>query len=261
MNTLKEYKAGYSKEEIDMLFNTVINQTKYFYNKFNFPNQAFDESLKYVERLINHEKPIIYIHTIINELKLENRPWQNTVEFTIYAYNALAFRIYVLLYYRYKDNAVYKDSILPHLQKLLGYFDSTSYPLSKTLEKIDALPSYNDVHSDKTKFLTEEEVSIIDKLTAENNRLEKKVKELEQRIEDMTFRDDDDDESEKAFIERENPRGGTKIHKTSAKECVKILNEENVKGKLTLDQWMTILSKLTGISKESFRNYISKPEL
>lgn len=260
MNTLKEYKAGYSKEEIDMLFNTVINQTKYFYNKFNFPNQAFDESLKYVERLINHEKPIIYIHTIINELKLENRPWQNTVEFTIYAYNALAFRIYVLLYYRYKDNAVYKDSILPHLQKLLGYFDSTSYPLSKTLEKIDALPSYNDVHSDKTKFLTEEEVSIIDKLTAENNRLEKKVKELEQRIEDMTFRDDDDDESDRAVIER-NVKGKTVIHKTTAKECVKTLIDENVKAKLKLTEWEAVLSKITGISETSFQRFLSQPEL
>lgn len=259
MNTLKEYKAGFSEEELNMIFNSVLKQTPYVKFQYTSPIEKMKVAMELVAKLVSHEKPIVYIHTIINEIRLHNGLFYKNPN--IYSSEVIALKVYSLLYYRYKDDAVYKDSILPHLQKLLGYFDSTSYPLSKTLEKIDALPSYNDVHSDKTKFLTEEEVSIIDKLTAENNRLEKKVKELEQRIEDMTFRDDDDDESEKAIIERENPRGGTKIHKTSAKECVKILNEENVKGKLTLDQWMTILSKLTGIRKESFRNYISKPEL
>ena len=44
------------------------------------------EPMDFVARIVNHEKPI-----------------------------------YSLLYYRYKDNDVYKGSILSHLQKLLGY--------------------------------------------------------------------------------------------------------------------------------------------
>ena len=44
------------------------------------------EPMDFVARIVNHEKPI-----------------------------------YSLLYYRYNDNDVYKDSILSHLQKLLGY--------------------------------------------------------------------------------------------------------------------------------------------
>lgn len=258
MNTLKEYKAGFSEEELNMIFNSVLKQTPYVKFQYTNPIEKMKVAMELVAKLVSHEKPIVYIHTIINEIRLHSGLFYKNPN--IYSSEVIALKVYSLLYYRYKDDAVYKDSILPHLQKLLGYFDSTSYPLSKTLEIIDALPSYNDVHSDKTKFLTEEEVSIIDKLTAENNRLEKKVKELEQRIEDMTFRDDDDDESDRAVIER-NVKGKTVIHKTTAKECVKTLIDENVKAKLKLTEWEAVLSKITGISETSFQRFLSQPEL
>ena len=59
------------------------------------------EPMDFVARIVNHEQPI-----------------------------------YSLLYYRYNDNDVYKDSILSHLQKLLGYCFSVHSNFFTTKGKI-----------------------------------------------------------------------------------------------------------------------------
>ena len=79
------------------------------------------EPMDFVARIVNHENPIVYIHTIINEIRTFNKPFYNSSSCTIYYFEVYALIIYSLLYYRYKDNDVYKGSILSHLQKLLGY--------------------------------------------------------------------------------------------------------------------------------------------
>ena len=94
------------------------------------------EPMDFVARIVNHEKPIAYIHTIINEIRTFNKPFYNSSSCTIYYFEVYALIIYSLLYYRYKDNDVYKGSILSHLQKLLGYCFSVHSNFFTTKGKI-----------------------------------------------------------------------------------------------------------------------------
>lgn len=251
-----------SDTHLDMLFDCVLIK-RFYFNKIRYSIDIWDRCIPYLEELVNADEPDIYISTIKNKLRsLDQVVVYNSRINKIRVADIITIQLYVILYYRYRDDETYKY-VLKSLEEILGLFAHRDFSdFNKTREYLAALPQYkgpnnttkptNEVDAQR---IMELEKTILD-LRSEVKTLTEENIELRKQIE--SYKDLQTTDLEERVIVDRGQGNKIKHHMMTAKESCKIV-QEDMESFLNLpkNQWESIISKLTGLSESSIHRYMS----
>lgn len=104
-------KAIISVDELNSLFANVVKRHGY-YSNFQWQPTFWDEAMAYLVRLSDSEQPAMHIYSITNELStLKTNSFMWSGFGTVYDGNRIAFQMYIVIYYKYRDHPVYKTML------------------------------------------------------------------------------------------------------------------------------------------------------
>lgn len=247
-----------SNDELDLLYDKVLQKIGFF-RELGYSDTVWDAALPYLERLVTHSKPSLYISRIKNELSIMTEKI-SMPNYTVKSSSVIAIQLYVILYYLYKDVDSYRDYILPDLNNILGYFNSTRCSFNDILRSLEKLPQYGTSHIEHSNInddikIQELESKIIE-LRQENIKLSEENANLRAEIVTLKSLNVEDPENEQIIIE--TGQGKTiKKHKTSARKVVHTIIESGKQHVMQHQEWESLLSKITGLNATSFHNFWS----
>lgn len=255
----KQKSSVISDLELEVIYDIVLYKITFF-KDLNCHDTIWDDCLTYLDRLVKHESPELYVCKIKNELReISGTRKPNNWGMSVSRSAIISTQLYIILYYLYRDNRTYTDIILPSLKEIMGYFKNPSHGeyeyIQKLLQKLPVrkTPVYTQGAAVDSKLLQEKEDAItelkkeIAKLTEENVLLREENKKLKEQ---------DDPEDEIALIERGQGKN-IKPHKMTARKAVEIVADSGKSSIMSKEEWKLLLSKLTGLSEASFNRYMS----
>ena len=131
-----------AQDYFDMLADRVLNQHCFFREEATTHN-AWDDVVPYIHRLITHPRPALYVSAIKNELRAK---YKSSVrgrdrEYAILdfpMYNLIAFKMYVVLRYRFARNKMWMEQVLPSLYEMADMLNRSNlfYRRQTTLHTI-----------------------------------------------------------------------------------------------------------------------------
>lgn len=139
-----------SDKELNLLYDKVLHKLPYF-KDIDFSETIWDDCIPYLEELVKDPEPDLYICTIKNKLRLikdVKKPlgWGFGIEIR----SIIAFQLYVILYYRFREDKVYVK-VRKELTEILGFFNNPNRcPLNISLEYMNLLPAYKEPNADST---------------------------------------------------------------------------------------------------------------
>ena len=107
----KRKEAIISVDELNSLFANVVKKHAYYSNRKWQPT-FWEEAMEYLLRLFDSERPAMHIYSIANELsalKTNSFKWAGQGE--VFDGNRIAFQMYLIIYYEYRDHPVYKTML------------------------------------------------------------------------------------------------------------------------------------------------------
>lgn len=255
----KQRSSVISDLELEVIYDRVLYKIDFF-RDLNCHATIWDECIPYLDRLVKHPSPDLYVSKIKNELRERTEikkpaTWGTAIRLT----DMISTQLYIILFYLYKDKKIYIETVLPSLTGIMGYFKEARYgrleylqKLLKDLPECNA-PVYTQGAAMDSKLLQEKDETItnlrkeIAKLTGENVLLREENKKLKEQ-------DDPDDET----ILIDTGQGDQIRHyKMTARKAVEIVAGSEKSTKMSKEEWKPLLSKLTGLSEASFKRYMS----
>ncbi len=184
--TQEEYLPQYI---LDILANRVALKLSYFGSKFNHKTMWYPV----LKACLQIEKNPLSIDSVILEAKKENDPIATNPTFTLRMFHTFYARIYILLYYKYGTDPIYKDCVFPELINNMSIYASEKsmelihkgvekiHQFEKSYEKTDEnrkeKPEQNDCQN-QIGFLKKQ----IEGLKSENEQLKKESAEKDKEI-------------------------------------------------------------------------------
>lgn len=157
----EEVKQSYkqpiiSNYEFNVIFERVIRHINYLSSQ-NFVSGLWDESLKYVERLVNHRQPQYFISTIINELNVVS----GTCSIPNYNYSVrkkkiLSLLMYISLYYLRRDDNIFNNDVIPKVKDVFDTPTNKVWDLKTIIELLKKLPTPNELCQEERQEIVDE---------------------------------------------------------------------------------------------------------
>lgn len=250
-----------SNDELNMLFDQCLIKIPFF-RGLGFSDKIWDDCLPYLDRLVSHNSPALYISTIKNELRVlsgEKKPssWDYAVKLS----SIIALQLYVILYYRFRDCDIYKNNVLLSLKEVLGFFDSHRCKFSaEVLPWLQKLPIYSEGLTEQHKATPDNnKVQILEakikELTADKNALSEENTNLRAEITTLKSQNIEDPIDEQVIIET-GQSNQIKQHKISARQIAQLIKDANKLSVMQQQEWEDLLSKITGLSSTTFHKYL-----
>lgn len=120
-----------AQEYFDMLADRILSQ-HCFYEEICILHNVWDDVIPYIYRLITHPRPALYISTIKNELRAKYKSNvrgrdRNDMIFDFPMHNLIAFKMYVVLRYRFAQDKQWMEQVLPSLYELADKLNCTNF--------------------------------------------------------------------------------------------------------------------------------------
>lgn len=254
----KQKSSVISDLELDVIYDRVMYKIDFFRALKSYAT-IWDDCIPYLERLVKHPSPDLYVSKIKNELRERTeikRPatWGTAINLA----DMISTQLYIILFYLYRDNKMYTETVLPSLTGIMGYFKEARYGRLEHIQKLlnnlpeRKVPTYTQGSAVDGKLLQEKDDIIINlrkeiaNLSDENVQLHEENKKLKEQ---------QDNPEETAFIERGNGKNA-KQHRITARMAVGIINKYNKLHVMQKQEWENILSEITGLSKDTIHNNI-----
>lgn len=262
--TQEEYLPQYI---LDILANRVALKLSYFGSKFNHKTMWYPV----LKGCLQIEKNPLSIDSVILEAKKENDQIATNPTFTVKMFHTFYARIYVLLFYKYGTDPIYKECVFPELKNNMSIYASEKNMelIHKGVEEIQRFVKSFEKTANNTEEKTEQNdcqnqigslKKQIEGLKSENEKLKKesaeKDKEIAELIKIQNEYDTNDDDEDIEFDEGES----LPLHKKVSFEFfIKLLEKvefdiNNTGNKTNIG---TLWYLVTGNSAEYMRRYTS----
>lgn len=145
MNEVKQKSTVISDRELNMIYDRVLCKRPYF-RDIDFSETIWDDCIPFLDELVQDAEPDIYISTTKNKLrKIKETVKPEGWNFCIRKSDIIAFQLYVILFYRFRDDKVYVK-VRESLKEMLGFFnDPTRCSLNESLRYMQDLPLNNEL--------------------------------------------------------------------------------------------------------------------
>ena len=184
--TQEEYLPQYI---LDILANRVALKLSYFGSKFNHKTMWYPV----LKACLQIEKNPLSIDSVILEAKKENDPIATNPTFTLRMFHTFYARIYVLLYYKYGTDPIYKECVFPELKNNMSIYASEKNMelIHKGVEEIQRFVKSFEKTGDNTEEQTEQNdcqnqigslKKQIEGLKSDNEKLKKESAEKDKEI-------------------------------------------------------------------------------
>lgn len=266
--TSQEYLPQYT---LDQLANRVAFRLSYFMSKFR-SDTMWEEVLEYCLKV---EKNPMNIDSIILTVRNEKEVFVSNSNVDIRKYHTLLTRIFILLYYKFGSDPVYKSHIFPELMKYMGvYAMNKSMDLiyggiteihqfeksyEKTGDNTEEKPEQNDCQN-QIGFLKKQIEGLKsdnEKLKKENEQLKKENEQLKSENEILKY-ENEQNEDEISSDEEISWHDKVRLHLLLALIKNDGANMEIRGNKAKVSK---IMKMITGLPLQTCKNYCSDPVL
>ena len=120
-----------SQTTIDALMERVCLQTSYLSTKLDSATPLWDGPISMCQRI---EADEMTVDSVIKEAKKRNDLFRGS---TVYLYQALLCRVYILLYYRHRDDVLYKTFVFERITSNIGtYYKNCLTNINGQIDKL-----------------------------------------------------------------------------------------------------------------------------
>lgn len=177
---------------LDILANRVALKLSYFGSKFNHKTMWYPV----LKACLQIEKNPLSIDSVILEAKKENDPIATSPTFTLRMFHTFYARIYVLLFYKYGTDPIYKECVFPELKNNMSIYASEKNMelIHKGVEEIQRFVKSFEKTDENRKEKPEQNDSQnqigslkkqIEGLKSENEQLKKESAEKDKKIAEL----------------------------------------------------------------------------
>lgn len=126
-----------SQTKLDMLQERVCRPINYLTSKVNSATPLWDGPIKMCQRI---EDDVFSVDSVVKESRTLSGTFSDNAT---YLYQSVLCRVYILLYYRHRDDELYKDIVFPRLRESMGVYNTQH--LNKINDQINKILAQEDL--------------------------------------------------------------------------------------------------------------------
>ena len=190
---------------LNVFFERICKPINFLSIKLNSSTPLWDEPIKMYEKI---EKYQLEVDSVIVEAKKYSAYFNG--ERTPRLYHALLCRVYILVYYKHRDDPLYQEIVVPRLRDNMGIYSSQhlktiNEEIDKILRQEEMIKKANQEKMAKETEQTFAKAEVEQMMHSQNDhvaQLEKELNEAQKRISELEVQINDSQQKDNEEVER-----------------------------------------------------------